>query len=82
MMKAASFLLAALMILMLLTACIGSEEHPVVTEPSFTIPVDQIPENTLGPDGPTLPDIEMPTKPDADYQLPPGEEPTVTVITK
>ncbi len=26
-------------------------------------------------EGPELPEITMPTKPDADYQLPPGERP-------
>lgn len=85
--KFTAFLLAAAMLCMMLAACVSKEaqqtEKPTDAVESPMIPTVESPdESVLDSVSPTLPDIEMPTKPEADYQLPPGEEPTVTVIGK
>lgn len=84
-MKKITYILALVMILCVcLSACRPAGHGGDITvEPSRNTGGDTTAEpsrNTAGENQLTMPDLEIPDQHEEDYELPPGEEPDVTVI--
>ena len=81
--KIAGFLVLMMVLCLCLPACrptgsAGDENTAGMTTAAETVEEDR---ETQGGDAQlTMPEQDMPDKPEADYQLPPEKEPDVTVV--